>query len=215
MRIGLNLWSLVRRHLVRCALAAVLALHAGAAFAGLAEECSALFERGNQYYRKGDYPHAVETLERAAQIAERAFGTGSPNVGLVYNSLSTAYLAQGRYNDAEPFLLRALQIRGHAVPDDVAIIGWDANELGATTVPSLTTVAPDMPALVTTTVDVLIGRISGSDEPAREITVGHHLLIRESAPPAGTDPTLAGTGRDLPQVGRARPPTTDHTSPDC
>ena len=85
--------------------------HDARAFAGQAEECSALFERGNQAYQRGDYPHAVQYLERAAQLAEPAFGRDHPNVSLVYNSLSTAYLATGRYNDAEPYLLRALQIR--------------------------------------------------------------------------------------------------------
>jgi len=82
-----------------------------AAMAGPQQECAALFERGNQAYRQGDYPKAISYLERAAQMAEGAFGANHPNVSLVYNALSTAYLAQGRYNDAEPFLLRALQIR--------------------------------------------------------------------------------------------------------
>jgi CHAT domain-containing protein/Tfp pilus assembly protein PilF len=82
-----------------------------AVVAGPQQECAALFERGNQAYRQGDYPKAVSYLERAAQMAEGAFGANHPNVSLVYNALSTAYLAQGRYNDAEPFLLRALQIR--------------------------------------------------------------------------------------------------------
>jgi len=101
------------RHLAAFALPLALALRATAAIAGQAEECSALFERGNQAYQHGDLPHAIQYLERAAQLAEPAFGPNSPNVSLVYNSLSTAYLARGRYNDAEPYLLRALQIREH------------------------------------------------------------------------------------------------------
>jgi CHAT domain-containing protein/Tfp pilus assembly protein PilF len=103
--------GLVRQRFVAVALLLVLILPPAAAFAGQAEECSALFERGNQAYQRGDYPHAVQYLERAAQLAEPAFGRDHPNVSLVYNSLSTAYLATGRYNDAEPYLLRALQIR--------------------------------------------------------------------------------------------------------
>lgn len=94
--------------------------------AGLPEECAALFERGNQYYQHGDYPKAVEFLERAARIAENAFGPQGPNVSLVYNTLSAAYLAQGRFADAEPFVLRALQIRERNVgpnsPDLVPVL---------------------------------------------------------------------------------------------
>jgi CHAT domain-containing protein/Tfp pilus assembly protein PilF len=107
--------SMARRALAACALMMALGLSSWPANAGLPEECSALFERGNQYYQHGDYPRAVEFLERAARIAETAFGPENPNVSLVYNSLSTAYLAQGRFADAEPFLRRALQIRERTV----------------------------------------------------------------------------------------------------
>jgi CHAT domain-containing protein/Tfp pilus assembly protein PilF len=111
--------------LFACTLLMLLPL-SSVAMAGLSEECSSLFERGNQYYKRADYPKAVEYLERAARIAENAFGPDNPNVSLVYNSLSTAYLAQGRYNEAEPFLLRALQIReryvGPSSPDLIPVL---------------------------------------------------------------------------------------------
>jgi CHAT domain-containing protein len=111
----------IRQRFAAVAVLLAFALSPAAAIAGPAEECSALFERGNQAYQHGDYPHAVQYLERAAQLAEPAFGRDHPNVSLVYNSLSTAYLATGRYNDAEPYLLRALQIRernvGPSSPD--------------------------------------------------------------------------------------------------
>ena len=101
----------IRRRFAAFALLLALVLPAMTAIAGQAEECAALFERGNQAYQRGDLAHAIPYLERAAQLAEPAFGRDHPNVSLVYNSLSTAYLATGRYNDAEPYLLRALQIR--------------------------------------------------------------------------------------------------------
>ena len=118
--------NLLRQRLAAGFLAVALALLSAAATAGPAQECSALFERGNQYYKRGDYPKAIDALERAARLAETAFGADSPNASLIYNSLSTAYLAQGRYNDAEPFLLRALQIRernlGPTSPDLVPVL---------------------------------------------------------------------------------------------
>jgi CHAT domain-containing protein len=125
VRIGSGSLKQLRQFFV-CASTAIMILLSTAAMAGLPEECSALFERGNQYYRRADYPKAVEYLERAARIAENAFGPDNPNVSLVYNSLSTAYLAVGRYNEAEPFLLRALQIReragGPPSPELVAVL---------------------------------------------------------------------------------------------
>ncbi|MGH6780069.1 MAG: CHAT domain-containing tetratricopeptide repeat protein [Bradyrhizobium sp.] len=115
-----------RWRLSACALLVVLVLAPNAAMAGLAQQCSALFARGNQLYRKGDYPLATKYLERAAKIAPRAFGPDHPNVSAVYDMLAAAYLAQSRYNDAGPFLLRALQIREHSVgpnsPDLVPIL---------------------------------------------------------------------------------------------
>jgi CHAT domain-containing protein/Tfp pilus assembly protein PilF len=102
---------LIQQGFAAFALLLALALPTTAAIAGQAEECSALFARGNQAYQHGDLAHAIQYLERAAQLAEPAFGRDHPNISLVYNSLSTAYLAAGRYNEAEPYLLRALQIR--------------------------------------------------------------------------------------------------------
>lgn len=78
--------------------------------------------------------------------------------------------------------LRALRRHGLDVPTDVAVIGWDAIELGASTVPSLTSVSPDTRALAERTLDLLLDRLGGLAEPGRHVTVGHQLLFRESAP---------------------------------
>ncbi|MDR7384793.1 LacI family DNA-binding transcriptional regulator [Promicromonospora iranensis] len=78
--------------------------------------------------------------------------------------------------------LRALRRHGLDVPADVAVIGWDAIELGASTAPSLTSVAPDTRALAERALDLLLDRLDGLDEPGRHVTVGHTILFRESAP---------------------------------
>jgi DNA-binding LacI/PurR family transcriptional regulator len=78
--------------------------------------------------------------------------------------------------------LRALRRHGLDVPADVAVIGWDAIELGASTAPSLTSVSPDTRALAERTLDLLLDRLDGLDEPGRHVTVGHTILFRESAP---------------------------------
>jgi DNA-binding LacI/PurR family transcriptional regulator len=78
--------------------------------------------------------------------------------------------------------VRALRLRGYDVPGDVAVIGWDANEIGASTVPSLTSVEPDTQALVQSALELLLERIDDHEIPGRQVTVGHRLVIRESAP---------------------------------
>lgn len=118
--------NLTRRSLAAWMVMIALGLFSRAAIAGPAEQCTALFQRGNQYYSHGDYPKAVDFLQRAAQLAPGAFGPDHPNVSIIDNALANAYLAQGRYAEAEPFLQRALQIREHTVgpnhPDLVPIL---------------------------------------------------------------------------------------------
>jgi len=49
-------------------------------------------------------------------------------------------------------------------------------------VPTITSVAPDTHALASRALDLLLERIDGLDAPGRHVTVGHSLLVRESAP---------------------------------
>lgn len=81
--------------------------------------------------------------------------------------------------------LRALWVRSIEVPGDVAVVGWDATALTASTVPALTSVAPDTHALASRALDLLLARMAGDDAPGRHVTVGYHLLLRESAPAPG------------------------------
>lgn len=78
--------------------------------------------------------------------------------------------------------LRALRVRGIDVPGDVAVIGWDATVLTASTVPTITSVSPDSTALAARALDLLLDRVSGNDAPGRYVTVGYRILFRESAP---------------------------------
>nr|BFF21394.1 LacI family DNA-binding transcriptional regulator [Promicromonospora thailandica] len=78
--------------------------------------------------------------------------------------------------------LRALRRHGLDVPGDVAVVGWDAIELGASTAPSLTSVAPDTRELAERALDLLLDRLDGYAGPGRHVTVGHTIAYRESAP---------------------------------
>lgn len=80
--------------------------------------------------------------------------------------------------------LRACHERGARVPDDIAIAGFDDIPEGRFHTPALTTIAPDLDALTTSVLDLLIGRIEGSPAPPRRVRVPWSLVVREST--AGT-----------------------------
>ena len=78
--------------------------------------------------------------------------------------------------------LRALQERDFRVPEDVAVTGWDNTPMTAVTYPSITSIAPDMRALASRAVDMLLERVSGFDGMGRHELAPFSLVVRESAP---------------------------------
>lgn len=78
--------------------------------------------------------------------------------------------------------IRALQARGVAVPDEVAVIGWDDDQVSAHTVPSLSTVRPDKEEVAREALAMLGERIGGFSGPGRHRTAGSRLVLRESTP---------------------------------
>ncbi|RKS72735.1 DNA-binding LacI/PurR family transcriptional regulator [Motilibacter peucedani] len=78
--------------------------------------------------------------------------------------------------------LRALREAGVRVPDDVAVVGFDDIEESRYSSPSLTTVSPDKAGIAATAVEMLADRLGpGRDGPARSVSVGHELVVRESS----------------------------------
>lgn len=80
--------------------------------------------------------------------------------------------------------LTALRRRGIAVPDDVAIVGWDDSAITGYTTPTLTSVAPDKRALATRAFELLHERMHGHHGAGRHIIVPHGISVRASAPGA-------------------------------
>ncbi|MCM3695670.1 LacI family DNA-binding transcriptional regulator [Microbacterium oleivorans] len=78
--------------------------------------------------------------------------------------------------------LRALHEAGIRVPEDVAVTGWDDTRLSAVTFPSLTSVSPDVDALFTRAMGLLLERIAGYDGVGRHEIAPHRIVVRESAP---------------------------------
>ena len=76
--------------------------------------------------------------------------------------------------------IRALAGEGLAVPQDVAVVGFDDIPLAAHTTPSLTTVRQDVERGARTLVELLFRRIDG--EETASVVLPVELIVRESAP---------------------------------
>jgi LacI family transcriptional regulator len=76
--------------------------------------------------------------------------------------------------------LRALAELGLAVPDTVAIIGFDDIELASYTSPPLTTIRQDKVALGQSAVHLLLERIANRNLPARRVVIPTTLIERET-----------------------------------
>jgi DNA-binding LacI/PurR family transcriptional regulator len=77
--------------------------------------------------------------------------------------------------------LRTLLSRDIAVPEQIAIAGFDDIEDGRFSTPTLTTIAPDKDELARVAVELLASRIAGEPQaPPREVQAAHRLVVRES-----------------------------------
>ena len=88
------------------------------------------------------------------------------------------------FNDNLAFgAMRALQEADIAIPDRVAVLGFDNLDDAAYTVPSLSTVDPGLPEIVDTSIALLADRIAGRGEDGpREIMAAYRIVERESTP---------------------------------
>lgn len=79
-------------------------------------------------------------------------------------------------------VLRGLADLGMDVPGQVKVIGFDNVAEAAYTVPSLTSVDPDMEAIANKAVDLLVGKISGTVPPDahEEFVSAYSIVARES-----------------------------------
>ncbi|HEY3436097.1 MAG TPA: LacI family DNA-binding transcriptional regulator [Actinotalea sp.] len=86
-------------------------------------------------------------------------------------------------NDAMALgVLHELQVRGIRIPEDVAVIGFDAVDEGQYSNPSLTTVDPGRQQIATTAVHMLAERVSGrgGPRPAQRVYADFRILVRGS-----------------------------------
>ena len=110
--------------------------------------------------------HRADGARAMAQLLERR---PVPDAVFCYND----FLALGA--------LRVLHERGMRVPQDVALVGFDDIEDGRYSTPSLTTVRPDKQRIAQLAVELLAGRLDGTDTGApHELGAPFELTVRES-----------------------------------
>jgi DNA-binding LacI/PurR family transcriptional regulator len=83
--------------------------------------------------------------------------------------------------------IHTLQVRGLRVPDDVAVIGWDAIDEGAYSSPALTSVDPGQSQIADRALEMLMERITttanGEQLPRREFEAPFTIIQRGSSGP--------------------------------
>ena len=75
--------------------------------------------------------------------------------------------------------MRALAASGFAIPDDVAIVGYDDIAMAGHVHPSLTTVRQDLARGASLLVDLVLRRIAG--ENTEPVLLPAELVVRESS----------------------------------
>lgn len=67
-----------------------------------------------------------------------------------------------------------------AVPEDLAIVGYDNSESASWSAPALTSVGPDMNEMVKLTVDMVVRKIAGGDGSVEHLLVPARLVERQT-----------------------------------
>ncbi len=78
----------------------------------------------------GQYPEAVQALERSLSLREKALGSDHPDNALNLILLATLYSAQDKLVEIEPLYLRALAIQEKALGPDHPNVALSLNSLG-------------------------------------------------------------------------------------
>jgi LacI family transcriptional regulator len=102
-------------------------------------------------------------------------------------------------------VMLACEEAGLRIPEDVAVVGFDDEDIAALPSPSLTTIRQDRIGIGTAAVEALLRMLDDPAEPPPSLVLPVELIVRES-----TDPNAADTGRALPTPGR--PPVRERLS---
>jgi LacI family transcriptional regulator len=96
-------------------------------------------------------------------------------------------------------VLHVANLRGIAIPDDLAVVGFDGLDEAAQFTPSLTTVRQPLAELGRLAVRELLIAVDELERtPVRALTLAAELVVRESAPAPGQTVAAATPARPAP-----------------
>jgi LacI family repressor for deo operon, udp, cdd, tsx, nupC, and nupG len=78
-------------------------------------------------------------------------------------------------------VVRELYEQGIPVPQQMKIVGFDDIDETRFSVPTISSIRPDKPAIAMTALNMLLERVEGTDVNPRDVRVGHQLIPRESS----------------------------------
>jgi DNA-binding LacI/PurR family transcriptional regulator len=81
-------------------------------------------------------------------------------------------------------LLRALHEAGRRVPDDISVVGFDDIPEASYFTPPLTTVRQDFGQLGRRSLELLVGRLTGTSGPPGHVLIPPELVVRSSVSPS-------------------------------
>lgn len=77
--------------------------------------------------------------------------------------------------------MKALTEGGRAIPDDIAVVGWDGTAAAAYATPALTTITPDKAEIARTAVEAIVAQLAGAQVLQKEVIAPHELVVRGSS----------------------------------
>ncbi|GAB5470553.1 MAG: hypothetical protein Kilf2KO_35830 [Rhodospirillales bacterium] len=81
-------------------------------------------------YRAGDYRLSTDYAENLVRVSEREWGRDALETAVAIGELANSYVAQGRYQEAEPLLKRDLVIQEEILGRDHPLLAVSLNNLG-------------------------------------------------------------------------------------
>ncbi len=134
-------------------------------------------------YQKG-LEDAGLSVDTSLVLQVESFSPESAKVA-VQEAIRSGIEFEGLLCRDDRFAVAALQLlrdEGISTPEQIAVIGWDDTVLARYSYPTLTSVSPNIQAIATEAVQMLIERIEGLTGSGRHVLAPYNLHIRESAP---------------------------------
>ncbi|NRQ34671.1 LacI family DNA-binding transcriptional regulator [Nonomuraea sp. NN258] len=129
-------------------------------------------------YRDALLPSGLPELVAFGDFSEESGATAMAELLAAHPDLDAVFAA------SDPMALgamRVLKAEGRAIPDDVAIIGFDDSKAAMHADPPLTTVHQPSEAMGRQMAQLLVARINGEELRQPVVILDTHLVLRESA----------------------------------